>query len=195
MRIHFSIPLMAGTLFQKDVKMKRVTTLGYRSAQGLNDPVRIRILEILSHKQMTAEEIAKVLGRSGYKKATTTIRHHLDTLKSAGLIEVTKMVEVRGAVMKYYISTLRAFSYNVPDIEKLPKLIDDTSSKLLRVLRSVLDDKKFVTAFGGKDVCSLCKGDHYKEYVALEILNAALARTLEKKEYAEIVAAKAQPKK
>ena len=31
-----------------------------RSAQGLNDPVRIRILEILSHKQMTAEEIAKV---------------------------------------------------------------------------------------------------------------------------------------
>jgi DNA-binding transcriptional ArsR family regulator len=186
---------MAGTLFQKDVKMKRVTTLGYRSAQGLNDPVRIRILEILSHKQMTAEEIAKVLGRSGYKKATTTIRHHLDTLKSAGLIEVTKMVEVRGAVMKYYISTLRAFSYNVPDIEKLPKLIDDTSSKLLRVLRSVLDDKKFVTAFGGKDVCSLCKGDHYKEYVALEILNAALARTLEKKEYAEIVAAKAQPKK
>jgi DNA-binding transcriptional ArsR family regulator len=195
MRIHFFIPLMAGTLFQKDVKMKRVTTLGYRSAQGLNDPVRIRILEILSHKQMTAEEIAKVLGRSGYKKATTTIRHHLDTLKSAGLIEVTKMVEVRGAVMKYYMSTLRAFSYNVPDIEKLPKLIDDTSSKLLRILRSVLEDKKFFTAFGGRDVCNICEGDHYKEYVALEILNAALARTLEKKEYAEIVAAKAQPKK
>jgi DNA-binding transcriptional ArsR family regulator len=186
---------MAGTLFQKDVKMKRVTTLGYRSAQGLNDPVRIRILEILSHKQMNAEEIAKILGRSGYKKATTTIRHHLDTLKNAGLIEVTKMVEVRGAVMKYYISTLRAFSYNVPDFEKHPKLIDDTSSKLLRVLKSVLEDKKFATEFGGKDACNLCEGDHYKEYVALEILNAALARTLEKKEYAEIVAAKAQPKK
>jgi DNA-binding transcriptional ArsR family regulator len=186
---------MAGTLFQKDVKMKGVTTLGYRSAHGLNDPVRIRILEILSHKQMTAEEIAKILGRSSYKKATTTVRHHLDTLKNSGLIEVTKMVEVRGAVMKYYMSTLRAFSYDVPDLEKHPKLIDDTSSKLLRVLKSVLEDKKFVTAFGGKDACNLCEGDHYKEYVALEILNAALARALEKKEYAEIVAAKAQPKK
>jgi DNA-binding transcriptional ArsR family regulator len=141
---------------------------------------------------MTAEEIAKVLGRSGFKKATTTIRHHLDTLKSAGLIEVTKMVEVRGAVMKYYMSTVRAFSYDVPDIEELPKLINDTSSKLLRVLKSVLEDKKFVTTFGGKDVCRLCECDHYKEYVALEILNAALARTLEKKEYAEIVAAKSQ---
>jgi DNA-binding transcriptional ArsR family regulator len=186
---------MAGTLFQKDVKMKGVTTLGYRSAHGLNDPVRIRILEILSHKQMTAEEIAKILGSSSYKKATTTVRHHLDTLKNSGLIEVTKMVEVRGAVMKYYMSTLRAFSYDVPDLEKHPKLIHDTSSKLLRVLKSVLEDKKFVTAFGGKDACNLCEGDHYKEYVALEILNAALARALEKKEYAEIVAAKAQPKK
>jgi DNA-binding transcriptional ArsR family regulator len=186
---------MAGILFQKEVKMKRVTTLGYRSAQGLNDPIRIRILEILSHKQMTAEEIAKIVGRSGYKKATTTIRHHLETLKSAGLIEVTKMVEVRGAVMKYYMSTLRAFSYDIPDLEKHPKLIDDTSSKLLKVLKSVFQDKKFVAAFGEKDGCNLCEGDHYKEYVALEILNAALARTLEKKEYAEIVAAKGQAKK
>jgi DNA-binding transcriptional ArsR family regulator len=186
---------MAGILFQKEVKMKRVTTLGYRSAQGLNDPIRIRILEILSHKQMTAEEIAKIVGRSGYKKATTTIRHHLEILKSAGLIEVTKMVEVRGAVMKYYMSTLRAFSYDIPDLEKHLKLIDDTSSKLLKVLKSVLQDKKFLAAFGEKDGCNICEGDHYKEYVALEILNAALARTLEKKEYAEMVAAKGQPKK
>jgi DNA-binding transcriptional ArsR family regulator len=186
---------MAGTLFQKDVKMKRVTTLGYRSAQGLNDPVRIRILEVLSHKQMTAEEIAKILWRSGYKKATTTIRHHLETLKKAGLIEVTKMVEVRGAVMKYYMSTLRAFSYNVPDLGKHPKLIDDTSSKLSRILKSVLEDKKFVSAFAGKDTCNLCGRDHYREYVALEILNAALAKTLETKQYTEKAEAKRRSKK
>ena len=65
-------------------------------SDALNDPVRIKILEILSHKQMTTEEIAKILRRSGHKKATTTIRHHLDILKSAGLIEVSKMVEARG---------------------------------------------------------------------------------------------------
>lgn len=186
---------MGGTILQKDVKMKRVTTLGYRSAQGLNDPVRIRILEILSHKQMTAEEIAKVLGRHGYKKATSTIRHHLDTLKRAGLIEVTKIVEVRGAVMKYYMSTLRAFSYDVPDLERYPKLIDDTSSRLFKVLKSVFEDKKFVIGFNGKELCNLCGGDHYKEYVALEIMNAALARTLGNKEYTELVRSKPQPKR
>ncbi|HET6779965.1 MAG TPA: winged helix-turn-helix domain-containing protein, partial [Nitrososphaera sp.] len=157
-------------------------------ARALNDPVRIRILEILSHKQMTTEEIAKILIRSGHKKATTTIRHHLETLKNAGLIEITKMVEVRGAVMKYYMSTLRVYSYNAPEVEKHLKLIDDTSFKLLKVLKRVLEDKKFATSFSGKDSCSLCKADHYKEYVALEILNAALARTLERKEYAEMLA-------
>ncbi len=187
---------MAETLFQKDVRIKRVTTLGYSAAQALNDPVRIKILEILSHKQMSADEIAKALGSSGYKKATTTIRHHLDTLKGAGLIEATRMVEVRGAVMKYYAPTLRAFSYDALDLEKHAKLVEDIGTKLLKVLKGVIEDKKFVAAFAGKDdICSQCKGDHYKEYAALEILNAALAKVMERKEYAEMVAGREQPKK
>ena len=181
---------MPETLFQKDVRIKRVTTLGYRAAQALNDPVRIKILEILNHKQMSAEEIVKALASSGFKKATTTIRHHLDTLKSAGLIQATKMVEVRGAVMKYYSPTLRAFSYDAPaDFEaKNAKLIEDTGSKLLKVLKSVVEDKKFVAAVDGKNSgCSLCKNDHFREYLALEILNTALAKAMERKEYGEMI--------
>jgi DNA-binding transcriptional ArsR family regulator len=180
--------MMAGTLLQKEVRMKGVATLGYRSARALGDPVRVRILEILSHRQMTTEEVAKILVRSSHKKATTTIRHHLETLKNAGLIEIAKMVEVRGAVMKYYMSTVRAFSYDAPGVEKHLKLIDDTSFKLLKVLKGVLEDKKFAASFGRKNSCRLCNADHYKEYVALEILNAALARTLERKEFAEMLA-------
>jgi DNA-binding transcriptional ArsR family regulator len=186
---------MVGTLFENEVGVKGVTTLGYQSAHALNDPVRIKILEILSHKQMTAEEISKILRRAGHKKATTTIRHHLDTLKRVGLIEVSKMVEVRGAVRKYYMPTLRAFSYNVPNLEKQSKLIEDTSSRLLKVLKSILEDEKFVTEINGKDTCNLCKGDHYKEYVALEVLNNALAKTLQSKEYAIMIEGKKQPKK
>jgi DNA-binding transcriptional ArsR family regulator len=181
---------MVGTIFENEIKLKGVTTLGYQSARALNDPVRIKILEILSHKQMTTEEISKTLRRTGHKKATTTIRHHLDTLRSAGLIEVTKMVEVRGAVRKYYMPTLRAFSYNVPNLEKQSKLIEDTNSRLLKVLKSIFEDEKFTTEINGKDTCNLCKGDHYKEYVALEILNTALAKTLQSEEYAIIIRGK-----
>jgi hypothetical protein len=105
------------------------------------------------------------------------------------------MVEVRGAVRKYYMSTLRAFSYNVPNLEKHSKLIEDISSRLLKVLRNVHEDGKFITEVSGKDSCSLCKGDHYKEYVAMELLNNALARTLESREYAMIIKANPQGKK
>jgi DNA-binding transcriptional ArsR family regulator len=186
---------MVGTLFENEVKMKAVTTLGYQSAYALGDPVRIKILEILSHKQMTTDEISTMLRRAGHKKATTTIRHHLDILKDVGLIEVAKMVEVRGAVKKYYMSTLRAFSYNVPSLEEQSKLIEDTSSRLLKVLKSIFEDEKFILETSRqKDTCSVCKGDHHREYVALDVLNNALAKTLQSKEYAIMIGGKKEPK-
>src|SRR3712207_7693303 len=36
----------------------------------------------------------------------------------------------------------------------------------------------------------ICKSDHYKEYVAFEVLNRALARTLQNKEYQAMFGAK-----
>ena len=182
---------LAEILVQKDVDITRVTNIGYREAQALNDPVRIRILEILSHKQMSAEEIAKVLGNYGHKKATTTIRHHLDTLKGAGLIQIAKMVEVRGAVLKYYSPTLRTFSFDsVQDFDtKHLKVIEDTSYKLLKILSNLFGDKKLATLFDDKNGCKLCKVNHFKEFVALEVLSAALARAMNKKEYKEMILA------
>jgi hypothetical protein len=63
------------------------------------------------------------------------------------------------------------------------------------VLRNIHEDGKFITEVGGKDSCSLCKGDHYKEYVAIEVMNNALARTLESREYAVLIKANTQGKK
>jgi DNA-binding transcriptional ArsR family regulator len=181
---------MAGTLFQNEIRIRGVTTLGHQSAQALNDPVRIKILEILYHGQMTTEEISRILRRSGLRKATTTIRHHLESLKNAGLIEVSKIEEARGAIKKYYMPTLRAYSYDVPKLEIHPKLIEDTSSRLSKVLRNVIEDEKFIVHMTGKNTCNVCKVDHYKEYVAVEILNRALARTLQRKEYQALFRAK-----
>ncbi|MDQ3848720.1 MAG: winged helix-turn-helix domain-containing protein [Thermoproteota archaeon] len=186
---------MVGTIFDSKVMIKRVTTLGYQPAQALNDPLRIKIIEILNHKQMTAEEISKVLRRSGHKKATTTVRHHLDILKNRGLIEVTKIVEVRGAVKKYYMPTVRAFSYNPPSLEKHTKLVEETSFRLIKVLKNILEDADFLTAVSGKEACNLCKGDHYKEYAALELLNEALAGSVQSKEWQSLLEGKNQPKK
>ena len=149
--------------------------MSYMAAQGLGDPARIRILEVLAQKPMAADEIAKALGSSGFKKATTTIRHHLDTLKEAGLIEVAKMVEVRGAVMKYYSPTLRVYTCEPPtDLDtKATKLIDDASSKMAKILAGIQADKRFA---------ALDKDGKCREFIALEIVNAALAKVTERKE-------------
>lgn len=154
--------------------------MNHVAAQGLNDPARLRILELLSHKPMNADEITKALWNAGMKKATTTVRHHLDTLKEAGLIEAARMVEVRGAVMKYYSATLKVFDCHAPaDLDsKAAKLIDDVSGKLLKIAKSVHEDRRFL---------ALDKDGKCKEFLALEIINAALARMMERKEYRDLL--------
>ena len=164
---------MSETLLQREVKVRRITTLSHQAAQGLGDASRLRILEVLAHKAMTAEEISKALAGSGFKKATTTIRHHLDTLKRAGLVETAKMVEVRGAVMKYYSATVKAYGCAAPaDLDaKAARTINETSIKMAKVLNGIYADKRFA-ALAEKD--GKCK-----EFLAAEIVNAALARALE----------------
>ena len=176
---------MADTILQRNVQARRLVALDPKSAQALGDTVRMRILEVLSHRPMSAEELTKVLGNAGYKKAITTVRHHLDALKSTGLIETTKMVEVRGAVMKYYAPTVRAFSFEIPSKfdDTHAKLILDTSTKIQKILRGILGDKKFMTeSEQGGVICSVCKGNHFREYAAAEIVNHALVRAMDAKE-------------
>lgn len=146
--------------------------MNHLAAQGLGDPARLRILEVLANKPMTAEEIAKALAGSGLKKATTTVRHHLDTLKRAGLVEMAKMVEVRGAVMKYYSATVKAYSCSAPaDLDaKAAKTINDASVKLTKILNGIYKDKRFATLAEKENKC--------KEFLAAEIMNAALARAM-----------------
>lgn len=167
---------MSGALFQKEVKVERIITIGYVAARGLADPSRVRILEALAQKPMTADEIARALGSSGQKKATTTVRHHLEILKQAGLVEVAKMVEVRGAVMKYYAPTIRVYSCDAQaaaaDFDsRAAKLVDDASTKLAKIMVGIQGDKRFAALASSEN-------GRCKEFLALEIMNAALARAM-----------------
>lgn len=174
---------MPDVLLQKDIKPRRVTTLNHTIARGLSDPARMRILELLSHKPMNAEEIAKSLGNGGVKKATTTIRHHLDLLKEAGLIEAARIIEVRGAVTKYYSATIRVFDCQPPaDLDgKSSRLIEDVSGKLFKILKSLYEDKRFL---------ALDKDAKCREFLALEIVNGALAAAMGRQEFREVAAQK-----
>ena len=86
------------TLLEKPIKVNRVVSISVEHAKALEDPARAKIVEMLYHKQLTTEQIGKELQKNGHNKAITTIRHHLDILKEAGLIEIVKIEEVRSAI-------------------------------------------------------------------------------------------------
>lgn len=63
---------------------------------ALADPTRRKILQLLSHKDMTAGDIA-----DNFDMAKPSISHHLNILKNANLVESTK----KGQNVIYSINT------------------------------------------------------------------------------------------
>jgi len=124
------------TLLEKQIKVNRIVTTSLEHAKAIEDPIRTKILEILYRKQFSAEQIFVELKKSGYKKALTTIRHHLVILKDCNLIEIVKIIESRGAVTKFYGTSTRLLGFSTPenfDLKYSP-LIETTSNKI-RILK------------------------------------------------------------
>ena len=87
-------------LMEKEIGIDRIITANYEMFRALDDPIRGKIVELLNKKQLNAEQITRRLKKLGYKKAVTTIRHHIEILKDSSLIEIIKIEESRGAITK-----------------------------------------------------------------------------------------------
>lgn len=167
------------TLLQKELKINKILTTNADQAKALDDAARIKILQILYHKQLPTEQIVEELNKMGYKKATTTIRHHIDVLKNAGLIEIVKMKEVRGAVMKYYGTSVRVMGNKLPENfeVKFSKMILDTSVKLEKVVKNISENAG--STIKKKNLKNVSSESNYEEHVVMEIVNRAMAKVFE----------------
>ena len=167
------------TLLQKDLKINKIVTTDAHQAKALDDAARIKILQILYHKQLPTEQIVEELNKLGNKKATTTIRHHIEILKNAGLIEIVKMEEVRGAVMKYYGTSVRVLGNKLPtnfEIE-FSKTISDTSLKLEKVIKNITETTG--AKMRKKNSKNVEAGSNYEEHIVMEIVNRAVTKVFE----------------
>jgi len=160
------------TLLEKPVMVNRTVTTNIEQARAMDDPARIKIIQLLYKKLLTAAQICSQLKKSGHVKALTTVRHHLDILKEAGLIEIAKIEETRGAITKYYSTSTKILGYNVPeDFEtRYSSAIKNTSKRLEDVLDSLapkatLKKQKLDPA--------------YSQYILMEIVNRAMTRIME----------------
>lgn len=160
------------TLLEKQIKVNRIVTTNIEQARAIEDPVRAKIVELLYRQAMSADQIANALKKSGYKKALTTIRHHIEILKESGLIEIVKIEESRGAITKYYGTSTKLLDFQTPDDfeSKYSKIIDNTATKIEKILKG-LTPKTYKTK--GK------KSEEYSQYLVMEIMNRAMTNVLE----------------
>ncbi len=167
------------TLLQKEIKINKILATNIEQAKALDDYARIRILQILYHKQLSTEQIVEELHKEGYKKATTTIRHHLDVLKDTGLVEIVKMEEIRGAVLKYYGTTVKVLSHKIPPNfeNEFSKTITDASVKLEKVIKNIAQTTG--SKMKKKNSSKIAAEPSYEEYLLVEIINRAMTKVFE----------------
>ena len=161
-------------LMEKEIAVDRIIVTNYKQFRALEDPIRGKIVQMLYKKKLNVEQINRRLKKLGYKKAVTTIRHHVEILKNSGQIEIVKIEESRGAITKYYGSSTKLLDFTLPpDFDKnYSKIITKTSLKLGKVVNSIL--KNFSKTRKVHQI-------NYNNYITTEIINRAMINLLEKK--------------
>lgn len=174
-------------LFEKKVKQRGILVTDTARAKAIGDPIRAAILQRLSEREGSIADLVADLQRQGIKIAPTTVRHHVDILKKAGLIELARLVGSKGGVLKYYASNVRLMEHMAPENfdKALGEAIAEAGDEVIRVA------KKIMEKHGGavRDVanslkpCPHCSQEHFVEYAILELLNRAIAEAAQKEEF------------
>ena len=159
---------------EKEISVDRIIVGNYEVFKALDDPIRGKIVQLLNKKQLNVDQITRRLKKLGYKKAVTTIRHHVEILKNSGLIEIIKIEESRGAITKYYGSSTKLLDFTLPlDFdENYSKIISKTSLKLGKIIGTIL--KNFSKTRKIQQI-------NYNNYIVMEIMNRSITNLLEKK--------------
>ena len=161
------------TLLEKQIKVNRIVTTNIGHARAIDDPARAKIVEILYHQALSADQISTALKKTGYKKALTTVRHHLEILKVSGLIEIARIEESRGAITKFYSTSTKLLDFQTPEDfdSTYSKIINNTSTKIEKLVKGLTP--KTTKSKGKKSV-------EYSQYIVMEIMNRAMTNVLEK---------------
>jgi len=174
-------------IFRQEVKQRSLLVAEPSKARALGDPVRAAILRILSEREASIAEIKAELERQGINIAPTTVRHHVDVLKRAGLIQLTRLVSSRGGVLKYYASRVKVVHAHAPEHfeDALGEAVEHASVEMLHLFGEILEKhgKELLTVAKSLKPCPHCSDEHFIEYVLIEVLNRAMAEATSKEEF------------
>jgi len=165
-------------LLESDVPIREVITTDPEKAKALENDVRAKILDMLADEEMTIEQMQAELARREQEKAETTVRHHVNVLQDAGMVEIARLEEAGGGTLKHYRSNTRVFSYELPDDadETLGAAQETATEELTALVESLYAEHgaEIETIAQEMKPCEYCETQHYEEFVFRELVNRAL---------------------
>lgn len=179
------------SLFTADVSIENVITTDPQKAKALENDIRAKILDMLADEEMTIEQMHDELKRRGEDKAETTVRHHVNVLKDAGMVELARLDEASGGTLKHYRSNTRAFSYDLPESaeETLAGASAATRDELHGFIETLFANHGYEIQAVAEEMkpCEYCSTQHYEEYILRELLNRTLTDLSEDGELNELL--------
>lgn len=174
-------------LFEKKVKQRGILVTDTAEAKAIGDPIRAAILQRLSEREGSIADLTADLKAQGIKIAPTTVRHHVDILKKAGLIELTRLVGSKGGVLKYYASRVRLMEHRAPANfdEALGGAINEAGEEVISAMKKLMEKHGGAVREVASSLkpCPHCSQEHFVEYALLEVINRAIAEAVQREEF------------
>ncbi|MEF8975488.1 MAG: helix-turn-helix domain-containing protein [Halapricum sp.] len=151
-----------------------------RVSDAIDEPMRAMILDILSEEALTAAEVHQRLDDRGIDRTENTVRHHINELRDAGLVDVVRFEEGRGGTTKYYGANTIVLSYSLPGSADgtIEEMIDAIQPQLTDALNTLDDEYEddIEDIVADMQPCEHCRTQKYERYVLLTVLRRAFVR-------------------
>ena len=163
-----------------DHRLEDIAVRDTRVSDAIDEPMRAMILDILADEALTATGVHERLADRGVDRTENTIRHHINELRDADLVDVVRFEEGRGGTTKYYHANTIVLSYLLPDSADpaVEEMIDAVQPQITDALATLTDeyDDAIDEIVADMQPCEHCRTQKYKTYVLLTVLRRAFVR-------------------
>jgi len=151
-----------------------------RVSDAIDEPMRAMILDILADETLTASDVHARLADRGIDRTENTVRHHINELRDAGLVDVVRFEEGRGGTTKYYGANTTVLSYSLPESADpaVKEMVDSVQPQVEAALATLTDEYDDVIddITAEMEPCEHCRTQKYETYVMLTVLRRAFVR-------------------
>lgn len=160
--------------FQSDVELEDIVVRDTDVSSAVDEPVRAMILDMLAERAMTVDDVHDELTTRGFERTMNTVRHHINELRDADLVEVEKLEERRGGTLKFYRANTIVLSYSIPDESRaeIAEMAEWISPRLEPLIDELLDEygTNINRIADQMAPCEHCRNQKYETYLLLTVL-------------------------